>query len=83
MTSASTQSANEPAKTLVHTVQLKPIVKAQNSGKLVSSGISDVAFASVYSEKTRQKKCLIMMIIITSNRKKHLLVNEKRRCRDG
>ena len=48
-----------------------------------NDGISHVAFASVYSEKTRLKKCLIIIIMITSNRKKHLLVNEKRRCRDG
>ena len=46
------------------------------------SGISDVAFASVYSEKTRLKK-LMIMIIIMNNRKSHLLVNEKERCRDG
>ena len=50
---------------LVHTVQLKPIIKAQISGKLISSGISDIAFASVYSEKTRLKE-LIMIIIIMS-----------------
>ena len=54
---------------LVHTVKLKPILKAQISGKLVSSGISDVAIASAYSEKTRMKKLMIMIIIITSNRK--------------
>ena len=47
----------------VHTVKLKPIIKAQISGKLVTSDISDVAFA-LYSEKTRLKK-LIMIIIIT------------------
>ena len=54
MASASTPSANEPAKDLilVRTVQLKPMIKAQMSGRMVSSGISDVAFASVYSEKT-------------------------------
>ena len=69
MASASTPSANEPAKDLIlfHTVQLKPIIKAQISGRMVSSGISDVAIASVYSEKTRLKK--LMKIIITSNRK--------------
>ena len=50
---------------LVHTVKLKPIIEAQISGKLVTSGISDVATASVHSEKTRLKK-LIMIIIITS-----------------
>ena len=62
--SASTTSGNEPAKDLilVHTVKLKPIIKAQISGKLVTSGISDVAIASVHSEKTRLKK-MIMIII--------------------
>ena len=56
MVSASTPSANEPAKDLilVHTVQLKPMIKAQISGKMVSSGISDVVIASVHSEKTRK-----------------------------
>ena len=61
MASASTQSANEPAKVLilVHTVQLKPMIKAHFSGRMVSSGISNVAFASVHSEKTRLKKLLL------------------------
>ena len=54
MASASTPSANEPAKDLivVHTAQLKPMIKAQISGRMVSSGISDAAFASVHSDKT-------------------------------
>ena len=54
-------SANEPALglSLVHTVKLKPIVKAQISGKLVTSCISDVATASVHSEKTSLKKMII------------------------
>ena len=40
MASASTPSANEPAKDfiLVHTVQLKPMIKAQISGRMVSRG---------------------------------------------
>ena len=44
-------AANEPAKylILVHTVQLKPMIKAQISGIMVSNGLSDVATASVYS----------------------------------
>ena len=46
-----------------HTVKLKAIIKAQISGKLVTSGISDVAIASEYSEKTRLKKLMIMIII--------------------
>ena len=54
MASASIPSANEPAKDLilVHTIQLKPMIKAQISGRMVSNGISDVAIASVHSEKT-------------------------------
>ena len=49
MASVGTPSANEPAKDLilVHIVQLKPMIKAHFSGRMVSSGISDVAFASV------------------------------------
>ena len=41
MASASTPLANEPAKDLilVHTVQLKPMIKAQISGRMVSSGM--------------------------------------------
>ena len=61
MASTSTPSANEPSNDLilVHTVKLKPMIKTQISGRMVSSG------ASVYSEKTRLKK-LIMIIIIIS-----------------
>ena len=64
MVLAITPSANEPAKNLilVHTVQLKPLIKAQISGRMVSSGISDVAFASVNSEKARLKKLVIIMM---------------------
>ena len=49
MASASTPSANEPAKDLilVHTVQLKQMIKTQISGRMLSSGISDIAFALV------------------------------------
>ena len=39
-----------------------PIIKAQISGK--SSGISDAAYASVNSEKTRMKKLKMMMKMI-------------------
>ena len=46
---------------LVHVVQLKPMIKDQISGKLVTNGISDVAIASVNSEKTLTKK-MIMII---------------------
>ena len=50
--------------TLVHIEKLKPMIKGTISGRMLSSGISHVAFASVYSEKTRLKKCPIMIIII-------------------
>ena len=68
-------SANEPANglILIHTVKLKPIIKAQILGKLVTSGISDVATASVHSEKTRLKRLIMIIIIITSKwRKKYV-----------
>ena len=40
------------------------MIKVQISGRMVSSGISDVAFASMHSEKTCLKKCMMIMIII-------------------
>ena len=66
MVSASTPSANENAKdaVLVHIVQLKPMIKAQISVRMVSSGTSDVVFCSVHSEKIRLKELLIMIIIM-------------------
>ena len=71
MVSASTPSANEPAKDLilVHTVQLKQMIKAQISGRMVSSGISDVTSASVHSEKTRLKKLMKTIIVIITEKK--------------
>ena len=77
MASASTPSANEPAKDfiLVHTVQLKPMIKAQISGRMVSSGITDVAFASVHSKKTGLKKSMeIIIIIIFMNKSQEMMV---------
>ena len=63
---ASTRSANEPAKDLilVYTVQLKPMIKAQISRRMISSGISDVAIASIYIEKTRLKKLIMILLLI-------------------
>ena len=60
MASARTSSANKPAKVfiLVHTVQLKPMIRAHFSGRMVSSVTSDVAFTPVYSEKTHLKKAI-------------------------
>ena len=61
MASDSIPSANEPAKdlVLVHTVKLKPMIKAQISGRIVSSGISEIVIASVHSERTRRNLVLI------------------------
>ena len=48
---------------------------------MMSVSINDVVTASVYSEKTGLKK-FIVIIIIMNDRKKDLLVNDKRRCKD-
>ena len=53
---------------LVHTVELKPIIKAQIPGKLVTSGINDVATASVQSEKTLIIKLIMIIIIIITEK---------------
>ena len=45
----------------MYTVQLKPTIKVQISGRMASIGISDVVTASVYSEKTRLKKLMLIM----------------------
>ena len=56
--SASTPSVNEPASP--HS-KAKANYKSTSLRKLVTSGINDVVIASVYSEKTRLKK----MVMIT------------------
>ena len=70
MALASTPSAYKPANDLilVHMVQLKPMIKAQISGRMESSGISDVVTTSVYSDKTRLKKMMMIMIIIITEK---------------
>ena len=40
---------------------IQPMIKAHFSGKLVSSGISDLAIASVYSEEELMMKMMMMM----------------------
>ena len=55
---------NQLISSQVHAVQLKPTVKVQISGRMASIGISDVVSASVYSEKTRMKKLMVMMILL-------------------
>ena len=57
MASASTPSANEPAKDLilVNTVELKAMIKSHFLGRMVSS---------VNSEKTCLKQLMIMIIIM-------------------
>ena len=65
MVSASIQSVNELARPHFSPYSTaKNNFKRPNLRKLVSSGISDVAFISVSSEKTRMKKCWIMIIIM-------------------
>ena len=64
ITSASTLMSQHERLTLVHTEKLKLMIKGTISGRMLSSGICHVAFASVYSEKIRLKKCWIMIIII-------------------
>ena len=75
MASASTPSVIEPAKASFspHS-KAKAILKAQISGRMASVGISDVVTASVYSEKTRPKKCLIMIIMIIMNKSQETTV---------
>ena len=48
------------------------MIKDQIPGKLVTSGISDVAIASVHTEKTWAKKWI--MIIIIMNKSQELKV---------
>ena len=74
MASASTLMSKQGRLTLLHTEKLKLIIKGTISGRMLSSGISHVAFASVYSDKTRLKKCGIMIIIIMMNKSQELTV---------
>ena len=66
MASASTplsnDQANEPHFSPHSAAKL--MIKAQISGRMIYSGISDVAFASVHSEKTHLKKLMMTMKII-------------------
>ena len=66
MAPVSTPSANEPANdlVLVHTVQLKPMIKAQISARMVSSSISDVAFTSAHQKKLMMMMKMIIIVII-------------------
>ena len=83
MASTSTPSANEPAKdlVLVHTVQLKPMLKAHISGRVASSGIGNVVTASVYSDKTRLKK--FMKIIIMNKSQEMTIFSEHQKLTSG
>ena len=62
----------------MHTEKLKSMINAEISGKMLSSGISVIAFASVYSEKTRLKNLImiiiIIIIIISMNKSQELTV---------
>ena len=73
MASASTLMSQQGCLTLVQREKLKLMIKGTISGRMLSSGISHVAFASGYSEKTRLKKCWIMIIIIMMNKSQELI----------
>ena len=66
---------------LVHTVQLKQMIKAHFSGRLVTSGVSDAVIASVHYEKTRLKKFMkmfmIIIIIMKNCKKRRFLVGTR------
>ena len=69
------------------------MIKAQISGRMIFSGISDVVISSVHpeevdywaSEANPTLGCSIEILcdIYIYNRKNYLLVNEKWRCTDG
>ena len=54
--------------TLVHTVQLKRMIKTHFSGRIVSSGIIEVEFASVHYEKSLQMNLIMIIIVIIMNK---------------
>ena len=61
MASAYNLMSQQEHLTIVHTEKL---IKGTITGRMLSSDISHVAFASVYLEKSLLKKCWIMIIII-------------------
>ena len=65
---------------LVHTQYLKPMIKGRSSGRMVSSGISDIVNTSVYSEKTCLKKLMMMKMMMMMMM--IIIINEKKICRD-
>ena len=68
LASASTLMSQQGRLTLVHTEKLKLMIKGTISRRMLSSGISHIVIASVYSEKTHLKKCWIMIIIIITEK---------------
>ena len=58
----------------MHTEKLKSMITVEIPGKMLSSGISVVAFASAYSEKTRLKNLIMIIIIIIMNKSQELKV---------
>ena len=63
---------------LVHTVQLKPMIKAHISGRMVSSQISDALFTSVHSEKTHLKKLIMNIFYVFALVCIHLYLNDNK-----
>ena len=58
MESASTPYANKQARDviLVHTVQLKPMIRAQISGRVICNGINDVVIVLDFFEKKKSEE---------------------------
>ena len=63
MASANTPSVNERPHFSPHS-KAKAKYKSTKLRKIVTSGISDVVITSVYFEKTRLKKMIMIIIII-------------------
>ena len=61
---------------LVNGVKLKPMIKAQISGKLVSNDTGDVVIASVHSERTSLKK-MNMIIIVNKSQESMALTSAR------
>ena len=74
LTLRQTQSSNEEKKSMPYWYHQACLVVTSIKGRMVFSGISDVAFASVYTEKTRLKKCLIMIIIIIMIKSQEMMI---------
>ena len=63
---------------LIHRVRLKLMITAHSSGRMVSSGISDVVITTVNSEKTCLKKLMMMMMIMNKSQETTVFIGRQR-----